>query len=312
MAQQEPMFNLYHQNMFLLNPANTGDQDYLQAFIDTRKEWSGIQGAPTTSGFGIHDRFSDKVGLGVLVTSDRAGMIERLSGNLNYSYKLKISEDKNHNVTFGLGLGFIENKIDFTDKRAQDIADPIFVNEYDGFAFDAIFGLKYNYKAFEFGASIPRILDNNVSYNRNGDSDYLYELKRHYVFYSAYKFNFYNKKFDEEMNKVKTDDLRFYLQPSLLYKTLPGAPSQLDVNLIVGNSKDLWAGLTYRPFNQSYVVAAGLSVFLRGISSIVKFIWKAKGLEDQDEGSDLVIELMAKGFKVALDGEEPIAPLVLS
>ena len=266
MAQQEPMFSLYHQNLFLINPANTGDQDYLQTFFDTRKQWSGIEGAPTTSAFGIHDAFSDKVGLGLLISSDKSGLIDRLSGSLNYSYKLRISKTKKHSISFGLGLGFLENKIDFTDARA-DLSDPIIASgNYDAFAFNAVFGMSYVNNGFELGASIPQIIDNDISYKRNGLDDYEFALKRHYIFYSGYKLGFYGSKFDENMNKVKTDDLKFYIKPSVLYKMLPGTPSQLDANLVVGNNNDLWAGFTYRPFNQSYVVAAGLSAFNLGIA----------------------------------------------
>ena len=261
-AQQEPMFNLYHQNLFLLNPANTGDQDFMQVFFDTRKQWSGIEGAPSTSAFGIHDSFNDKVGLGMLITSDKAGMIERLSGSLNYSYKLRISDTKRHFITFGLGLGFLENKIDFTDVIATDYSDPVFaLGNYDGFAFDARFGFKYDYKDFELAASIPQILDNDLNYNRNGYEEYDFALKRHYVFFTSYNFRFFEKEVDENMQKVKTDNERFYIKPSLLYKMLPGAPSQFDINLVVGNSNDQWAGVTYRPTNNSFVIAAGINVY---------------------------------------------------
>ena len=261
-AQQEPMFNLYHQNLFLLNPANTGDEEFMQLFFDSRKQWSGIAGAPSTSAFGIHDAINERVGLGLLLTSDRAGMIERLSGSLNYSYKLKISDAKRHFLTFGIGLGFIENKIDFAGVIASDYSDPVFaLGNYDGFAFDARFGLNYNFKNFELAVSIPQILDNEVNYNRNGYEEYDFGLKRHYLFYTGYKFKFYESETNESMEKVKTDREKFYLKPSLLYKMLPGTPSQLDINLLVGNSNHHWAGVTYRPFNKSFVVAAGINVY---------------------------------------------------
>ena len=41
MAQQITQYNLYNQQMFMLNPANAGDADNMQGFIDSRKQWAG-------------------------------------------------------------------------------------------------------------------------------------------------------------------------------------------------------------------------------------------------------------------------------
>jgi type IX secretion system PorP/SprF family membrane protein len=265
MAQQEPLFSLYHQQLFLINPASTGDQDYMQAFIDARKQWSGFEMAPRTGAFGIHDSYNDKMGLGVLITGDKAGMIERLSGNLNYSYKLHFSREKKHNLVFGIGVGFIENKINTSEGRVQDF-DPLLYADNDGFAFDARFGMLYNFKGFELGAAIPQILDNDVKYQRSNLDDYSFELKRHYLLHTGYRFSFYKKKFDEEMNIVKEQEEKFYIKPSILYKMALSAPEQIDINLVVGGGRNNWLGFTYRPTDKSMVVSGGIQINSLGIA----------------------------------------------
>jgi len=265
-AQQIPQLNLYNHGMFMINPAYTGSHQNMQAFFDSHKQWSGVEGAPITSMFAIHDSFSEKVGLGLMLHSDKQDMIESLSGSLNYSYKLRISKKDHHTVTFGLGLGFIENKVDFTGVRASDYSDPVFAyGNYDGFAFDANFGFRYNLKGLEIAAAVPQILDNKINYSRSGYEDYNYELKRHYVFYGGYKFKFFGHQYDENMNKVKSKDETFYLMPSVMYKTNNGISDQLDVNLVAGNANGQWIGFTARPTNSSYVISAGLSVYNLGI-----------------------------------------------
>ncbi|MCF8374673.1 MAG: PorP/SprF family type IX secretion system membrane protein [Bacteroidales bacterium] len=254
MAQQEPLFSLYHQQLFLINPAATGNQDYLQAFVDARKQWSGFEMAPRTGSFGIHDSYNDKMGLGVLITGDKAGMIERLSGSLNYSYKIHFSREKKHNLTFGMGVGFIENKINSSEGRTQDF-DPLLYNDNDGFAFDARFGILYNFRGFELGVAIPQVIDNDISYQGNNQKDYAFELKRHYLIHSGYRISI--KKEAEE---------KFFLKPSVLYKMAPTGPEQLDINLIAGTSKNHWLGFTYRPTNKSMVVSGGIQVNNLGIA----------------------------------------------
>ena len=260
LAQQEPMYNLYQQHNFLINPAATGDKDNMQLFIDARKQWSGIEGAPRAGTFGIHNAYSDKVGLGVLVTNDRAAGIERLSGNLNYSYKLHFSKEKKHNLVFGLGIGFLENKIDVAELRAQNYNDPILVSDHDGFAFDARFGVLYNFRGFELGASMPQILDNDIDYRRSGLDDYSFQLKRHYIFHTGYRISFWKNKHNEEMKKEKQKEERFFIKPSVMYKTASSSPEQIDVNLIAGTGQNHWIGATYRPTNGSAIVMAGIQV----------------------------------------------------
>lgn len=260
MAQQEPLFSLYHQQLFLVNPAATGDQDYMQAFVDSRNQWSGIEMAPRTSALGIHDAYNDKMGFGLLFINDRAGLLNRISGNLNYSYKIHFSREKKHNLAFGLGAGFIENRINFSDVRIQDFSDPVILSDYDGFAFDVRFGVLYNYKGFELGAAIPQILDNDLVYKRNNMDDFSFELKRHYLFHTGYRFSFYKKQFDNEMKKVKEKEESFFIKPSVLYKVAASSPEQIDLNLVVGTGKNHWLGFTYRPMDKSMVAQAGIQI----------------------------------------------------
>lgn len=262
MAQQDPLFSLYHQQLFLVNPAATGNADNMQAFVDARKQWSGMEMAPRTGAFGIHSMYNEKVGLGVLISNDNAGMIDRLSGNLNYSYKLYFSKEKKHSLVFGLGAGFIENKIDFTDARVQNTNDPVLVHDYDGFAFDVRFGMLYNFKGLEIGAAIPQILDNNLDYNRNNFDDFTFEFKRHYLLHAGYRFSVTKKKTEDD----RVAEERFYIKPSVMFKTAALAPEQIDLNLVVGTGKKHWLGFTYRPTNNSMVAAAGINVNNLGIA----------------------------------------------
>ena len=93
-AQQLPVYNLYPQNRILINPANTGDGGGWSGFLHSRNQWVGIQDAPKTISFGVQGMLNDNMGVGGYLVSDRAGLIDRLSINLSYAYRVKLTEDQ--------------------------------------------------------------------------------------------------------------------------------------------------------------------------------------------------------------------------
>lgn len=262
-AQQYPQHHLYGQDYFMLNPAVAGSTDHFKVFLNSRQQYSGIDGAPKTVAFGMHNAYSDKVGLGLFIMDDQAGAFGRFTAHFNYAYKLKLSEAKNHYLSFGLGFGFVENSILFGNLIADDYSDEVLRN-YQGFSLDARLGVDYRVKDFQLGVSIPTLFDNDVSLSHTGDDDFIYDMKRHYLGYTSYKFNI-KKTSTEENGEVKKKDF-FYLQPSVLYQFVPSDLSFLDLNLAVGSNQGYWIGFTYRPLNNSYAAAAGINVFNLGIS----------------------------------------------
>lgn len=262
-AQQYPQHHLYGQDYFLLNPAVAGASDHFKAFLNSRQQYSGIDGAPKTVAFGMHNAYSDKVGLGLFIMDDQAGAFGRFTAHFNYAYKLKLSDAKNHYLSFGLGLGFVENSILFGDLVASDYSDEVLRN-YQGFSIDARLGIDYRVKNFQLGVSVPTLFDNDVQLNRSGEDDFVYYMKRHYLGYTSYKFNI-KKSTTSENGEVKKKDL-FYLQPSVLYQFIPSDLSLLDLNLSIGSNQGYWIGFTYRPLNKTYAAAAGINVFNLGIS----------------------------------------------
>ena len=48
-AQQLPQFTQYIFNNYLLNPAVTGIENYVDVKMGHRNQWTGLEGAPVTS-----------------------------------------------------------------------------------------------------------------------------------------------------------------------------------------------------------------------------------------------------------------------
>src|SRR5688572_19507765 len=53
-AQQRPHYTQYILNQYILNPALTGIENYVDLKISTRDQWAGLNGAPRTSYLSVH------------------------------------------------------------------------------------------------------------------------------------------------------------------------------------------------------------------------------------------------------------------
>ncbi len=266
LAQQNPHLNLYQQDYFMINPASAGIGSDVNAFINMNRQWSGIEGAPKTSTFGLHSSYK-KYGFGLIVMDDQASMFGKTSANLNYSYKLRISNKKNHFLSFGLGFGFVENSLNFNDANATDYSDPILAyGNYEGWAMDARFGILYQLSNFHFGAAVSNLLGNEASFARPGMDDFTFSMDRHYLAYTGYRFSFNGHTYDENQNKIKGKDEKYFLTPSVLFHFLPNVSEQLDINVKGGLASGQWIGFTARPLTNSYLISAGINVMDLGIA----------------------------------------------
>lgn len=54
LGQAKPSYTQYILNNFILNPALTGVENYIDVKLSNRHQWKGIDGAPVTSYVTIH------------------------------------------------------------------------------------------------------------------------------------------------------------------------------------------------------------------------------------------------------------------
>src|ERR1700746_2630921 len=77
-AQQLPFSSQYYTNMFVTNPAFTGNHERTNAFLTHRSQWTGIAGAPQTSYLTLDGPIEAKnIGLGLNLYSDVTSMTSR-------------------------------------------------------------------------------------------------------------------------------------------------------------------------------------------------------------------------------------------
>jgi type IX secretion system PorP/SprF family membrane protein len=158
LAQQQPHFSQYMFSGLVINPAYAGADEVLSATFIDRRQWRGIDGAPTTQTLALHALTKRKrVGLGLLLSHDRIGVHANTSVQLNYAYHLKLSSDAI--LSFGLQGGLIHLKADYGSLVNSGSPDPkmanYFLNEvYASFGS----GVYYRNKKWQVGFSVPELL----------------------------------------------------------------------------------------------------------------------------------------------------------
>jgi type IX secretion system PorP/SprF family membrane protein len=249
-AQQMPFSSQYYSNQFITNPALTGNKGSTNVFLTHRTQWVGIAGSPQTSYFTLDGAMKkDGVGIGLVLYSDVTDILSRTGGNVNYAYKLKINES--NSLTFGLALGIVNNKVDFTKSIVLDKTDP-FLNtqQLSRTVANADFGLAYNWKKLEVGFAIPQLIGNSFNFSNNVGTTGSYTLARHY--YGSLKYLF-----DVNVSKGIT------AYPLVMVRSVAGSPFQYDINGVIDWKKYGWFGITY---HSNYAVAFSVGARYKKIS----------------------------------------------
>lgn len=230
-AQQEPMVSQYMFNGLFLNPAYAGSQECLSTTMLFRKQWVKFDGAPYTfTAAADMPLVNNTMGVGLVVSNDGIGVTNQTDIVANYSYNIKLGPGK---LAFGLKAGVQIYKAKLTNLTTWDETDPIFVNDLAGKAIPRFgFGMYYQVKdQWYAGFSIPTLIAYEKGYDFSMNVNKGSHLHRHYMLTGGYIF--------KAGENIK-------LKPSVLFKYLPGAPFQADINFSVLMKDMIWLGTSFR------------------------------------------------------------------
>lgn len=228
-AQHNIVYSQYIFNGLLINPAYAGSHVQLSATLSYRNQWINFDGAPKTSAFGIHSSFNkEKVGLGLLVTSDNIGSYTNTGAFASYAYRIKMLNGGV--LSMGVQGGFNNFKADFSELKLKADSDPIFNGYFNEFRPNFGGGIfYYNDKLFA-GFSVPVILKHTDFFKGNFEQLILPRF---------YYFNIGTIMPLDRMEKVK-------VSPSLLLRVQDGTPLSADINLNVIFYDLISLGTSYR------------------------------------------------------------------
>jgi len=155
-AQLAPFQNMYFQNKYIYNPAMAGLDKGLNLNVAYRKQWSSFPGTPETGMITADLKATDKVGLGVNVVNDKAGLIKQTRAVATYAYHLPLNDQDSH-LSFGVSLGINDSRV---DQNAVN-GDPtdMELNRYNELKayLDGDFGVAYTSSRLYLSASMPNL-----------------------------------------------------------------------------------------------------------------------------------------------------------
>jgi type IX secretion system PorP/SprF family membrane protein len=229
LGQQDPHYTQYMYNMSVVNPAYAGSKENLSMGLLYRKQWVGIEDAPTTGTLFGHSKVGKNVGLGLSVITDKIGPVEENNIYADFSYTLNLGGE--HKLAFGLKTGVTLHKVGlYSDiyNTLPDLNDPAFSQDTSNAYLNLGSGFFYYTNKYYLALSVPNMIKSkHLDFNgRQFGSEV-----SHYFLTGGYVFDI------NETVKFK---------PFFMLKSAFNAPTSLDVstNFMFNNKFEI--GATYR------------------------------------------------------------------
>ena len=178
-AQLVPMASQYYENEYLGNPAFAGIEKGIRVNLTSRNQWKALPGSPSTQSLSADyhlENVSDgKVGTGLNLYSDKAGLIRRTRVMASYAYHLPLSGD-NQKLHFGLSVGVMNERLDYDALVGDptDISAERF-NQRKSYL-DGDFGIAYIQDRLTIQGSLPnmkKLLKKDLNVTVDGSTFYM-------------------------------------------------------------------------------------------------------------------------------------------
>jgi len=261
-AQQLPIFSLYHENSFVLNPGMTGAEDHGVVAATYRDQWSGMDGRPRTMSGSFRSPIPrTKMGLGGHVVNDITGPTSYTGITLTYAYHISFKKVspfgwakflRNSKISLGVALSVNHYRLKSSElvlENPNDLA--VSDNNQSQILPNAGAGIYYYYDKFYLGFSAPQLIPLRAEFDAS-DGTSTIERENHFFTTVGGKIPLGGKVPKGYYNKL-------YLEPAVWFKYVQGAPYQYDAYLRVRHKNFVWAGVGYRS-SKTLVLDAGFLI----------------------------------------------------
>ena len=175
-AQVTNIQSVFFQNQYLVNPAMAGLESGLNLNMNYHKQWTDVPGSPRLTTFTADYNSGNKVGLGLNIYNDEAGLINRTRIMATYAYHIPLN-DKGDKLSFGLSLGLNNAYINYGGVIG-DVGD-LAIAEFNkhGLYADGDLGIAYTGNKFNVQIAIPnlkRVLFNSAEDDVDVESSTFY------------------------------------------------------------------------------------------------------------------------------------------
>ncbi len=229
-AQQDSQYTQYMYNTQTVNPAYAGTRGVFSVTGLYRNQWVGLEGAPETLNFGLSTPLgeSQRVGLGINFTQDKAGPANESTITADFSYTIPVGERTK--LSFGIKAGVNLLNVDYSILNIYNPNDALQQFNIDNRASTVVGTGIYLHDVDKWyvGLSIPNLLEtthfDGSSISNASEKASLYAI-------GGYVFNL-------------SDNTKF--KPAILGKLVSGAPTALDFSVNFLFNEKLTLGAAYR------------------------------------------------------------------
>ncbi|WP_423147936.1 PorP/SprF family type IX secretion system membrane protein [Rubrolithibacter danxiaensis] len=241
-AQLNPLGGIYFQNQYQANPAMAGLEDRLNLNLSMRQQWNSIPGAPKTQSITADYGFSNKVGLGLNIYNDQAGLQKQTRIMGTYAYHLPVGSDSQQ-LSFGVSFGFMNDRLNTEDMKGDTSPDVIVgrYNQRETF-FDGDFGIAYTGKRLTIQGALPNMKSIFSKDQNNSVAD-------RSIFYSAISYKIVN---EESLNG-------FIVEPKICYRGVKGYDNIADIGTYLGFAGNALNLMAMYHTTQSATFGAGIN-----------------------------------------------------
>ncbi|GIV33428.1 MAG: membrane protein [Chitinophagales bacterium] len=280
MGQQVPIFSLYHENGYVLNPAITGSEGHAIINASYRQQWTNVEGAPRTITGGGRmpiyskgdqfQRAGNFIGVGAYVMHDKTGPTFQFHGSLTCAYHISFAKinpfhwaaflRKSH-ISLGLTASVTQYGLNASEFIPESANDPnVIAGDRSRILGNAGLGFYYYYDKFYIGFSAPQVIPWKLEYTYGTATSGIHKVNHLFLVVGG-KIPFGKKELEKPRSGLRARQFvhRFYIEPMAWFRQVPGAPYQFDVYTRFRYKNTLWIGAGYRSMT-NIVVDAGVMI----------------------------------------------------
>lgn len=275
-AQQKPHYTQYILNQYILNPAITGIESYVDLKASHRRQWVGIQDAPVTTYFSLHGALNKKStrnaptsfptpgenprgrsyweeyeapdphhGIGLQVVQDVTGPLSTVTAQGTYAYHLPLGTRTT--LAAGIGVGLNRIGLDAAKLNFGDVTvDPVVFTSgvLNRTRLDMSAGLYLYSSDYFVGLSAQQIVPQTVDFSDGYIRPQTGKTVPHVFATAGYR-------------ALLGDN--FNLIPSLMIKYISPLPIQVEGNMKLQYRNLAWVGTSYR-HQDGFAAMLGMNV----------------------------------------------------
>jgi type IX secretion system PorP/SprF family membrane protein len=226
-AQELPLNGQIFMNPYYYNPAFAGFEDRPAFYVYRRQQWTGIEGAPETTGFNFHTIFNEKITFGLYVMNDKRSILNTSKALATLGYRVTFGEFQY--LSFAISAGVGSNTIDLD---AIPPNDPVLADAQGNSLFlDGNAGINYYNNGFNLGFALPKIFKTNTITESSFDPGEINPLTDA-ILTTSYRW------------EISED--KFAFEPFLVYYYSQDLPGQFEAIGLIHLMDVFWVGASYR------------------------------------------------------------------